>query len=139
MAGVETHAPSTKPRPLSPHLQIYSPLINMVMSIVHRITGVALYLGTLLLAWWLLAAATGPHYFGFISQLLGSPIGLVILCGYTWALAHHMIGGLRHLVWDTGRGFDLGTVNLMSWGTLVLSLALTAAIWIPALLNKGMI
>lgn len=137
MAGVETHAP--KPRPLSPHLQIYSPLINMVMSIVHRITGVALYLGTLLLTWWLLAAATGPQYFGFISQVLGSPVGLAILCGYTWALAHHMIGGLRHLVWDTGRGFNLGTVNLMSWGTLILSLALTAAIWVPALLKKGII
>lgn len=137
MASVETHAPNGKQRPLSPHLQIYSPLVNMVMSILHRITGAALYLGTLLLAWWLVAAATGPDYFAFVSKLLGSPLGLIVLFGYTWAIAHHMIGGLRHLIWDTGRGFDLGTVNLLSWATILGSLALTAAVWIPALLKKG--
>lgn len=139
MASVETHAPNAKQRPLSPHLQVYSPLINMVMSIMHRMTGAALYLGTVLLAWWLIAAATGPQYFAYVGSLLASPVGLLILFGYTWALAHHMLGGLRHLVWDTGRGFDLGTVNLLSWGTLIGSLALTAAVWIPVLLKKGII
>ena len=138
MAGAETHAASGKKRPLSPHLSIYSPLINMMMSIVHRMTGAALYAGTLLLAWWLVAAATGPQYFSWVSTLLVSPIGLAVLTGYTWALLHHMLGGLRHLVWDTGRGFNLGTVNAMSWGTLIGSLAGTAAIWIPALHNKGL-
>ncbi|MDX2155266.1 MAG: succinate dehydrogenase, cytochrome b556 subunit [Hyphomicrobiaceae bacterium] len=133
------NAPARKERPLSPHLQIYSPLINMVMSIVHRITGAALYLGTILLAWWLIAAATGPEYFAYVNGLLGSPIGLIVLAGYTWTLMHHMLGGIRHLIWDTGRGFDLGTVNTMSWGTLVGSLALTAAIWGFALKAKGMI
>lgn len=139
MASVETHAHKGKQRPLSPHLQIYSPLVNMVMSIVHRITGAALYLGTLLLAWWLVAAATGPDYFGFVNRLLGSPLGLLVLFGYTWAIAHHMLGGLRHLLWDTGRGFGLGTVNLLSWATLLGSLALTAAVWVPALLKKGLL
>jgi len=139
MASAETQASKGKQRPLSPHLQIYSPLINMVMSIVHRITGAALYFGTALLAWWLIAAAMGPAYFGFVNGLLGSPIGLVVLAGYSWALLHHMIGGIRHLIWDTGRGFDLGTVNSLSWGTIILSLALTAALWLYALRAKGMI
>lgn len=137
MASVETQPRAAKPRPLSPHLQIYRQSISMVMSIVHRITGAALYVGTMLLAWWLVAAAIGPGYFAFVNGLLGSPLGLLVLAGYTWALMHHMIGGIRHLIWDTGRGFDLGTVSLMSWGTLFLSLFLTAGIWLWALKAKG--
>ena len=139
MAGIENQATAGKVRPLSPHLQIYSPLINKVMSILHRITGAALYAGTLLLAWWLIAAATGPQYFAFVSGLLGSPIGLVVLLGYTWALLHHMLGGIRHLIWDTGRGFDIGTVNTLSWGTIIGSLALTGALWAWGLRAKGLI
>lgn len=126
-------------RPLSPHLQIYSPLINMMMSIVHRITGAALYIGTLLLVWWLIAAATGPAYFAFVSKLLGHPLGLVVLVGYTWALVHHMLGGVRHFIWDTGRGFDLKTVNLLCWGSLAASISITAAIWALVLRLKGII
>ena len=137
MASAQTHASKGKQRPLSPHLQIYSPLINMMMSIVHRITGGALYFGTLLLAWWLIAAATGPDYFAFVSGLFGSPIGLLVLLGYTWALLHHMLGGIRHLIWDTGRGFDLGTVNTLSWGSLIGSLALTVLVWAWALATRG--
>jgi succinate dehydrogenase / fumarate reductase cytochrome b subunit len=139
MASAETHASKRKQRPLSPHLQIYSPLINMVMSILHRITGAALYVGTLLLAWWLIAAATGPAYFNFVSGLFASPVGLLVLFGYTWALLHHMIGGLRHFVWDTGRGFDLGTIDTLSWGTIIISLVLSVAIWAWGLMAKGII
>ncbi|MGE0766572.1 MAG: succinate dehydrogenase, cytochrome b556 subunit [Hyphomicrobiaceae bacterium] len=127
----------TKPRPLSPHLQIYSPLINMVMSIVHRITGAALYFGTLLLAWWLIAAATGPDQFSYVSGVMGSVIGLLVLFGYTWALLHHMLGGIRHFIWDTGHGFNLNTVNLLSWGTIALSAGLTVVVWIVGLSLKG--
>jgi succinate dehydrogenase / fumarate reductase cytochrome b subunit len=127
----------SKPRPLSPHLQVYKPLINMVMSIVHRITGAALYFGTLLLAWWLIAAATSPAYFDFVTGIMGSPLGLLVLFGYSWALLHHMIGGFRHLIWDTGRGFDLATVDFMSWGTIILSAGLTVLLWIVGLLMKG--
>ena len=76
-------------RPLSPHLQIYKPMLTMMMSIAHRITGAALYFGTLLLAWWLIAAATGPAYYEFVSEIAGSFIGRLVLFGYTWALIHH--------------------------------------------------
>jgi succinate dehydrogenase / fumarate reductase cytochrome b subunit len=127
----------TKPRPLSPHLQIYKPLINMVMSIVHRITGAALYFGTLLLAWWLIGAATGPASFDVVRGIMGSPLGLLVLFGFSWALLHHMIGGIRHLIWDTGRGFDLETVDLLSWGTIILSAGLTVLLWIVGLVMKG--
>lgn len=116
-------------RPLSPHLQVYRPLINMMMSIIHRLTGVALYFGTILLAWWLTAAATGPAYFDYVSGVFGSLPGRVVLIGYTWALLHHMLGGMRHLLWDTGRGFDLKMIDRLSWGTIILSVLLTGAIW----------
>jgi succinate dehydrogenase / fumarate reductase cytochrome b subunit len=125
-------------RPLSPHLQIYSPLINMMMSIVHRITGAALYIGSLLLAWWLFAAASGPDYYDFVAGVLGSWPGKVVLLGYTWALMHHLLGGLRHFIWDTGRGYDLKTVDLLSWGTLAGSLLLTALIWIGVAVSGGL-
>ena len=126
-------------RPLSPHLQIYRPLINMTMSIVHRITGTALYFGTLLLAWWLIAAATNATYFKFVNGLLATPPGLLILVGFTWALIHHMLGGLRHLLWDTGRAFGLGAINVLSWLTIIGSLLLTAGFWAYVLSARGMI
>lgn len=116
-------------RPLSPHLQIYKPMLTMMMSIMHRITGMALYFGTLLLVWWLVAAASGPEYFGFVSGLAGTLIGKFVLFGYTWALIHHMIGGIRHFIWDTGRGFELPTIELMARASLIAALALTTLIW----------
>ena len=133
-------AMSKRPRrPISPHLQIYKREANMVMSILHRITGGALYFGTLLLAWWLVALASGPAHFAFVNGLLASPLGLLVMLGFTWALLHHLLGGIRHLIWDTGRGFALSSVNALSWATIVGSLVLTAAIWIWALRLKGMI
>lgn len=119
-------------RPISPHLQIYSPLINMMMSIVHRITGVALYFGTLLLAFYLVSAASGSEAYYYATYILGTPIGLLILFGYTWALLHHMLGGIRHMIWDTGRGFDLATVDTLCWGSLIGSISLTILVWIAA-------
>jgi succinate dehydrogenase / fumarate reductase, cytochrome b subunit len=119
-------------RPLSPHLQIYKPIPTMVMSIVHRITGGALYFGTLLVAWWLIATATSESQFNVVSWVFGSWIGLLVLLGYTWALVHHMIGGIRHLIWDTGRGLDKNTTTKMAIASLVLSIALTILIWIAA-------
>ena len=92
-------------RPLSPHLTIYRPMLSMMMSIVHRITGAALYFGTLLLVWWLLAAASGPTAYAAFQSAAASFIGRIVLFGYTWALIHHMLGGMRYLIWDTGRGF----------------------------------
>jgi succinate dehydrogenase / fumarate reductase cytochrome b subunit len=119
-------------RPLSPHLSVYRPLINMVMSIVHRITGSALYVGTLLLAAWLVAAASGEEQFAFVNALFGHPLGKLVLFGYTWALLHHMLGGVRHLIWDTGRGLTIPQVNALSWFTIVGSIVLTLAIWAVA-------
>ena len=124
-------------RPLSPHLQIYRPLINMMMSIVHRMTGAALYFGTILLVWWLTAAATGAHYFAYVSSIAGSLPGKVVLFGYTWALMHHMLGGLRHFIWDSGHGYDLKVIDRLSWGSLALSIALTAGIWLRHLTGMG--
>ncbi len=136
MAEASTEEPA-RARPLSPHLQIYRPQINMVMSILHRITGAALYVGSLLLAWWLFAAATGPDYFAFVNGLFSTWPGMIVLVGYTWALIHHMLGGLRHFVWDTGAGFDIATVNLLSWATIVLSVPLTAVLWLYIASEKG--
>lgn len=123
---------TSRQRPLSPHLQIYRPMLTMTMSIVHRITGGSLYFGTLLLVWWLFAAATGAGYFEFVQGFFGSWIGRLILFGYTWALIHHMLGGLRHLVWDTGRGFGLVTIEWMARATLAGSITLTILLWIIA-------
>ncbi len=130
-------AKPTAARPLSPHLQIYRPLINMVMSILHRLTGMALYLGTLLLAWWLIAVAQGEKYYSYVNELLGHPVGKLILFGYTWALIHHMLGGIRHLYWDTGRGFDISSINRLSWLTIFGSIGLTLAVWAVGLKLRG--
>lgn len=123
-------------RPLSPHLQVYKPIINMVMSIIHRMTGAALYVGSLLLAWWLVSAAVSPTYFAYVNDLFASPFGQLVLFGYTWALLHHMLGGVRHFIWDTGRGFEIQTINALSWATIALSASLTALIWGWALFLK---
>jgi len=124
-------------RPLSPHLSIYRLQINMVMSIVHRLTGSALYVGTLLLAAWLIAAAMGEREFELVNALFGHPIGMLILFGYTWALVHHMLGGMRHLLWDTGRGLQIWQVNTLSWLTVICSVGLTLAIWAFGLVLRG--
>jgi succinate dehydrogenase / fumarate reductase cytochrome b subunit len=124
-------------RPLSPHLQIYRPMLTMMMSIVHRITGAALYFGIVLFIWWLLAAAISPDYFAMVQAFFGHPIGKLILFGYTWALLHHTLGGLRHLFWDTGRGFDLRTTEWMARANLALSIVGTLALWLAVYLVRG--
>src|SRR6266705_1951125 len=102
----ETKVSRLRERPLSPHLSIYRPMLTMMMSIVHRLTGAALYFGTLLVAWWLLAAASGLNAYANFQGFMGSLVGRLILFGYTWALLHHMLGGIRHLIWDTGHGLE---------------------------------
>ena len=120
----------TQNRPLSPHLTIYKQIPTMVMSIMHRFTGMALYAGTLLVAWWLVAAASGEATFDWVNGIFGSILGRLVLFGYTWALMHHMLGGIRHFIWDTGRGFDPATSTRMAWATLAGSITLTILIWI---------
>jgi succinate dehydrogenase / fumarate reductase cytochrome b subunit len=120
-------------RPLSPHLSVYRMMINMVMSMVHRLTGAALYFGTLLLAAWLIAAAMGEKQYAMVNALFGHPIGLLVLFGYSWALIHHMLGGVRHLIWDTGRGLGIAQANALAWTTIIGSVGLTIALWAYAL------
>jgi succinate dehydrogenase / fumarate reductase cytochrome b subunit len=123
----DTKAPA---RPLSPHLQIYRPMLTMMMSIIHRITGAALYFGTILFVWWLTAAATSDDYFNLVQGFFGHWFGRLILFGFTWALVHHMLGGLRHLLWDTGRGFDLKLIEWLARANLAGSIILTVVLWI---------
>jgi succinate dehydrogenase / fumarate reductase cytochrome b subunit len=124
-------------RPLSPHLFIYKPMLTMMMSIVHRITGAALYFGTLLVAWWLLAAASGPNAYAGFGSFMGSFLGRFILLGYTWALVHHALGGIRHLIWDTGRGFGPQEREWLAAANLIGSISLTVLIWIVGYLYMG--
>ena len=130
----ETH---TNQRPLSPHLQIYRPMLTMMMSIVHRITGMGLYFGMILLVWWLLAAAISPEYFAMVQAFFGHWFGKLVLFGFTWALLHHLLGGLRHLLWDAGYGFDLTTVEWLARLNLALSILATIALWIGVYLARG--
>ncbi len=117
-------------RPLSPHLQVYAPLLTMMMSIAHRITGAALYVGTLLLAWYLVALAAGPGPFATVAAVYGSIPGQLILFLFTWALFHHLLGGIRHFVWDTGFWMDHPQREWLAQGTLIGGLALTVLVWL---------
>jgi succinate dehydrogenase / fumarate reductase, cytochrome b subunit len=124
-------------RPLSPHLQIYKPMLTMMMSIVHRITGIGLYVGTLILAWWFLAAGSVPNGYAKFEWFAGSIIGRLILFGYTWALIHHMLGGVRHLIWDTGRGLGPSEREWLAAANLIGSIAITVLLWVIGLLAMG--
>jgi succinate dehydrogenase / fumarate reductase cytochrome b subunit len=124
-------------RPLSPHLQIYRPMLTMMMSIAHRLTGMALYFGSVLFVWWLTAASMGADYFGWVRDLFSSWLGQLVLIGLSWALLHHFLGGIRHLIWDTGRGLDLPTAERLAQLTLAGSIVLTIGLWIVIYLAKG--
>ncbi len=121
-----------KSRPLSPHLSIYKPIPTMVASIIHRITGIGLYLGMFLFAWWLFAAATNQAYFEWVNGLFGSWIGRILLLGFSWALIHHMIGGIKHLVQDTGRAMEKNFTTKLAKAHIALSVILTVLLWMAA-------
>ncbi len=121
---------ATRARPLSPHLSVYRFIPTMVMSILHRITGAALYFGTILLVIWLVAAASGPETFDQVNGIYGSWFGRLILFGYTWTLLHHMLGGIRHLIWDTGHGLEKQTATKFAYATIIGSVTLTVLIWV---------
>ena len=124
-------------RPLSPHLQVYKLMLTFVMSGFHRITGAVLYFGMLLIAWWLIAAASGPNAYGNFEWFMGSLIGRLVLLGYTWALLHHMLGGIRHLIWDTIHGLEPAERELLTLATLVGSISLTLVVWVVGYLAMG--
>ena len=122
-------------RPLSPHLQIYKPQLTSVLSISNRVTGVGLAAGTLLLTWWLLAAAAGPESFAVVQGFLGSWLGYLILLGFSYALMFHLCNGVRHLFWDAGWGFELDTVYKSGWAVVIASAALTVIAWAIAIVS----
>jgi succinate dehydrogenase / fumarate reductase cytochrome b subunit len=130
----DTKAPA---RPLSPHLQIYRPMLTMMMSIVHRITGGGLYFGMLLVAWWLIAVASGSNAYATFQWFMDSLIGRLVLFAFTWTLIHHMLGGVRHLIWDTGRGFGPTEREWLTLAGLIGSIGLTILIWVVGYLALG--
>ena len=115
-------------RPVSPHLQVYRWSVTMASSILHRVTGVALGAGTLLLAWWLVAAATSDEAFALVQQCMGSLPGQLVMLGFCWALTYHLFNGLRHLAWDMGYGFELKTAQISGWLVFISSTVVTLAI-----------
>ncbi len=117
-------------RPLSPHLQIYRPMLTMMMSIFHRATGIALYAGVLLLVWWLTAAAASDEYFNVVQGVFGHWLGQILLFGFTWALMHHSLGGIRHLIWDMGLGFELPSVERGAQIVLAGGIVITIILWV---------
>ena len=124
-------------RPLSPHLQIYKWQVQMVSSILHRATGIALAVGTLLVVAGLLHLAAGENSFNHFKSIVGSPVGLVLLAGWTWALFYHLCNGIRHLVQDTGAGYDIAQFIRSSWVSVGLSLLLTVLVWAYVLTAGG--
>ncbi|MCR6629914.1 MAG: succinate dehydrogenase, cytochrome b556 subunit [Magnetospirillum sp.] len=124
---------TTRNRPLSPHLQIYRLPLLALMSITHRITGVGLVIGLVALAAWLGAAASGPAAFEFVQGLFGSFIGYLLLFGWSVALFFHLGHGVRHLLWDSGWGFELPQAYASAKVSLAVTAALTLVAWIAAL------
>lgn len=121
-------------RPLSPHLQVYRWQWTMALSILHRATGVALTVGTLLLAWWLIAAAAGPDAYATAQGFIGSPLGLLMMFGWSVALFYHLGNGIRHLVWDAGYAFELQNAQMGAYVVLGATAGLTVIVWIIALI-----
>lgn len=124
-------------RPLSPHLQIYRPQLTSLMSITHRATGVFLSFGTLVLVYWLMAAAAGPQAYQQAQSLLGSWLSLLLLFAWSFSLFYHLCNGIRHLFWDAGLGFDLKTTYLTGYLVLIAAFILTALAWTLALTMNG--
>jgi succinate dehydrogenase cytochrome b subunit len=125
------------PRPLSPHLQIYRWQLTSLLSILHRLTGIALTAGTILLVWWLVAAANGPESFESVQWFLGSWLGLLLLFGWSVALFYHLCNGIRHLWWDTGKGLDLRSVYASGWAVLAGTAILTILAWVAGIAQWG--
>lgn len=124
---------ANRERPLSPHLQVYRWQITMVMSILHRASGVVLGVGAFALAWWLLAVARGGQAYALAAACLASPFGLLVLAGFSLALVYHTLNGLRHLSWDIGWGLEIPDVYRSGYAVAALTVLLTAAIWFVAL------
>jgi succinate dehydrogenase / fumarate reductase cytochrome b subunit len=129
--------PRVRERPLSPHLQVYSWQVQMVTSILHRATGIALALGSLLMVCAFVSLAAGPEKWAEFSAFARSPLGFLIMFGWSWSLAYHLINGIRHLVQDAGYGYAIENFVRNSWISVFGSLVLTALIWVVAIMQRG--
>jgi succinate dehydrogenase / fumarate reductase, cytochrome b subunit len=118
------------PRPLSPHLEIYRWQISNSLSILHRLTGIALALGLVALSYWLVALASGEESFGEVERQFASPIGMIFLVGWTFAFLYHLLNGVRHLFWDLGLGFERTQRHASGWLVVLGSIALTIGVWV---------
>ena len=129
MASINAAPTPARPRPLSPHLSVYRLTLTMLMSITHRITGGALYFGVLLLAWYLIALSMDATAFATAAAFLNSIIGRLVLLGFTWALLQHLVGGIRHAMWDVGYGMDKPEREWLAIASAVGGLLLTIVVW----------
>lgn len=120
---------ANKPRPISPHLQIYRLPLLAVLSISHRITSLANFVGALFVVWWITAAAAGPDYFAVANAFFGSWIGTLMLLGWTFTLFYHLCNGVRHLLWDAGHGLELEEAYASGYMVIAGAVAMTAAAW----------
>ncbi|AND68206.1 succinate dehydrogenase [Dyella thiooxydans] len=124
-------------RPLSPHLQIYKWQVQMLTSILHRATGIVLAIGSLIVLWGLLALAGGSEAFAQFTSCVGSPLGMVVMFGWTWAFAYHLCNGIRHLVQDAGAGYAIAQFVRSSWLSIIGSFVITLLVWAFVLTSGG--
>lgn len=129
--------PKNSRRPISPHLQIYRPQLTSVLSFAHRVTGLTLGLYSIGLVAWLVAAAAGPRPFAAVQGFMQSVSGQILLLGGTFCFFLHLCGGIRHLFWDSGRGFDLGAIYASGWAVVAVSTTLTVAAWVVGMIFVG--
>ncbi len=125
---------TTVRRPLSPHLHVYRPQMTSVLSIMNRLCGIAISVGTLLMVWWLVASAGSPKSFAAMQDFIGSWFGLLLLFGWTVALMYHLAAGIRHLAWDAGFGWELPQVYASGYAILAATVVLTLGVWIIGLI-----
>ena len=121
---------SIRPRPLSPHLQVYRPHVTSVLSFLHRGTGLFLVLGTLMISYWVIALALGHNIFAIYQAWLGSLMGKVLLVFWSFSLFYHWANGIRHLLWDIGWGYDIDRVYMTGWIVVSVSVILTSLLWL---------
>jgi len=127
-----TAPPGPRERPLSPHLQVWRWHVTMLTSILHRASGVALYVGALILAGWAVSLAGGPDAYAAYQGLLASPLGRVVLFGLTLAVTYHLANGVRHLTWDAGHGLDVKSANASAVAVIAFTIVASVALWIAA-------
>ena len=133
-----TDAKVPRERPLSPHLTVWRWHVTMAASILHRITGVGLYLGALIVAWWAIALASGPEAYRQFMGLIGSPLGKFVLFGMTVSFFYHLASGIRHSIWDLGHGLTLKSANALAVASFAFAIAATAAVWVIAYMTGAL-